>query len=284
MKTKNLGFKFYKLSLITFLMMIAAINYNLFINPAKIVAGGTNGIAVVFEKILRIDSSVIILITSVIILLICFIFKEYRLLLSAIYASLIYPFFVKIISIPIGFLNIKTNNLIVIAVFSGLISGLIAGLLCKFNLSQGGTTLLAQIISKKIGGSVSKINNSINIIIVIIGSFVFGFNNVMYATVYLVSYRIIMDKVILGISQRKLFQIITYEEDKVKDYIINGLNLSYTTFEVKGTSNKHNTKNRTVIMSSVINRDYYKLKEGIKTIDPNAFVLVTDSFEVEGGK
>ena len=37
-----------------------------------------------------------------------------------------------------------------------------------------------------------------------------------------------------------------------------------------------------VLMTAIHNRDYYKLKEGIKLIDKSSFFIVTDSYQVYG--
>ena len=89
------------------------------------------------------------------------------------------------------------------------------------------------------------------------------------------------DKVVLGISDSKAFYIITDQETKVKDFVINELNHGVTVFQAKGG---YNLEKQTVIMSVIPTREYYKLKEGIHNIDPKAFFLVMDSYEVKGGK
>ena len=43
-------------------------------------------------------------------------------------------------------------------------------------------------------------------------------------------------------------------------------------------------KKRKVIMTVIPNREYFRLKEGIKEIDKNAFFIVTDSYQVYGGE
>jgi uncharacterized membrane-anchored protein YitT (DUF2179 family) len=39
-----------------------------------------------------------------------------------------------------------------------------------------------------------------------------------------------------------------------------------------------------VIMCIIPTKEYFKAKEGIKAIDPDAFFLVTDAYEVSGEK
>lgn len=281
MKAKITGYTFYKYSVITFLMLISAINFNMFINTTKTVSGGTNGISIIFEQLFNINPSISILVLSLLILLITLLNKQYDQFISAAYASLIYPFFVSITAGAARFIEIRSADIFIIVVFSGLISGVVSGIICKYSMSQGGIILLSQIIAKKHKRSISSFNYMINLLIVIAGGFIFGIRSIVYAIVFLMANKIIMDKIIVGASRKKMFQIITTEDQKVKDYITKEIGSGCTTFSVRGITGY---KNKTVIMTAVTNRNYFRLKEAIHSIDSKAFFLVTDSYQVYGGK
>ena len=281
MKAKIMGYTFYKYSVITFLMLISAINFNMFINTTKTVSGGTNGISIIFEQLFNINPSISILVLSSLILLITLLNKQYEQFLSAAYASLIYPFFVSITANASRFIEIRSADIFIIVVFSGLISGVVSGIICKYSMSQGGIILLSQIIAKKHKRSISSFNYMINLLIVIAGGFIFGTRSIVYAIVFLMANKIIMDKIIVGTSREKMFQIITTEDQKVKDFITKEIGSGCTTFSVRGITGH---KNKTVIMTAVTNRNYFRLKEAIRSIDSKAFFLVTDSYQVYGGK
>lgn len=281
MNQEDLSYKFYKFSLLMFLMFLAALNYNLFLNPTKIVAGGVNGISIVLEELFSVTPSVSMIIFYLLMLGIVIAFKEYALALSALFASIIYPFFVGITSSLNGLISISPEDVLIVSVFSGIIAGIISGITCKLNISQGGTILIAQVFSKKLKITVSKINIIISLIIVSLGVFVFGIENLLFALVYLVSNKIVMDKITLGISKNKLFQIITDNDEEVIEYITKNLDSGVTTFKTRGGYEK---EERTVIMSCISNRDYFRLKEGILNIDKNCFMTITDAYHVRGGK
>lgn len=281
MRAKITGYTFYKYSVITFLMLISAINFNMFINTTKTVSGGTNGISIIFEQLFNINPSISILVLSLLILLITLLNKQYDQFISAAYASLIYPFFVSITAGAARFIEIRSADIFIIVVFSGLISGVVSGIICKYSMSQGGIILLSQIIAKKHKRSISSFNYMINLLIVIAGGFIFGIRSIVYAIVFLMANKIIMDKIIVGASRKKMFQIITTEDQKVKDYITKEIGSGCTTFSVRGITGY---KNKTVIMTAVTNRNYFRLKEAIHSIDSKAFFLVTDSYQVYGGK
>ena len=88
-------------------------------------------------------------------------------------------------------------------------------------------------------------------------------------------------RVILGISDSKAFYIVTQDEQKIKEYILKYLNHGVTVFNAKGGYEK---ENQNVLMCVLPTKDYYRLKEGIHEIDPGAFFMVTDAYEVFGGE
>lgn len=282
MKKESLDYKFYKYSILTLLMFVAALNYHYLIKPAQIVAGGTNGISVLLSSVFNFNSGIVILVVSVATLLLAVLFKEYELATSAVYASIIYPIFVELVSYYPNIIMLNnSSDMMIIVIFSAIITGIVGGITCKLNVSQGGITLISQVLHKRLNTSISKINNTINGSIVLIGGATFGINNVLYALIFLYVNRLVMDKIILGQSRNKMVYIITSNQKEVENYIKNELEVGSTIFNTKGGFLK---KRRYVIMSTVSNRDYYKLKEGVHKIDSKAFMVITDSYQVKGGK
>ena len=116
---------------------------------------------------------------------------------------------------------------------------------------------------------------------VLLGASFFGLTNALYAIIYIYIESIVMDRVLLGISNNKAFYIITTREQEIKKYIIDELKHSVTTFDVKGG---YLEDKRRVMLTVIPSREYYRLTEGIKQIDKDAFFVVTDSYQVEGAK
>lgn len=281
MKKKSYDEIFLYYSAITLLMFLNALNYNLFINPGRIVGGGTSGISVITDSLFGWNPSIVILIVSVAILILALIFKEYEMFRSALYASIIFPLFVELTVQMAANISVDYSNLFLTTIYASVISGIISGIFCKFGWSQGGIILISQIICKKLKKDVSTFNFILNCLIVLVGGISFGVNCVLYSIIYLYGYKVVMNKIILGISEKKMFYIITKEEKLVEDYIVNVLDKGFTTFNATGG---FKYKKRSVIMTTISNNDYFKLKEGIKKIDDKAFFIVTDAYQVLGGK
>lgn len=91
---------------------------------------------------------------------------------------------------------------------------------------------------------------------------------------------IIVDKMLIGISKSKLFIIDSKEVEKLEDVIMNELNLGVTILQAKGG---YSNKKRDMLMCVVPTRDYYLFKEIILTIDKDAFLIINDCYDIEGG-
>ena len=151
----------------------------------------------------------------------------------------------------------------------------------KVGFSNGGLNIISQILYKYFHISLSKSTMIINFIVVLIGGIYFGFNMMLYAFIIIYLSSAVIDKVLLGISSNKAFYINTYKDKEVKDYLIKELNHTVTIFDVKGGFLK---KKRSVLLAVIPTREYFKLKEGIYQIDPQAFFVVSDAYEVKGGR
>ena len=196
-------------------------------------------------------------------------------------ASILYPLMVKMTSTISTQFMIDTSDVLLVVLFAGVLSGVANGLMYKSGYSNGGFPVISQVLYEKFQISIAKSSMIINVIIVCVGGFFFGTTNALYAIIYLYINNIVMDRVLLGISNNKAFYIMTHKEEEIKDYIINNLHHTVTTFNVKGGFLEDKRK---VILTVIPSSDYYKLTEGIKTIDKDAFFVATDSYQVEGAK
>ena len=118
-------------------------------------------------------------------------------------------------------------------------------------------------------------------LIVVLGGFFFGATKLMHALIVIYIIGLMTDKVLLGISNSKAFYIITNEDEKIRDYLLNELHHGVTIFSVKGG---YTHKKDEVILCVVPTREYYRVKEGIHEIDSEAFFVVCDAYEVSGGE
>lgn len=270
-----------RIILILVAVLLSAIVYNLFLLPLSLVTGGTGGIATITHYLYDIDPALMILILSLACCIISFMYLGVERTTGTLLASFLYPLMVKMTSNISTQFMIDTSDVLLVVLFAGVLSGVANGLMYKSGYSNGGFPVISQVLYEKFQISIAKSSMIINVIIVLIGAFFFGTTNALYAIIYLYINNIVMDRVLLGISTNKAFYIMTHKEEEIKDYIINNLHHTVTTFNVKGGFLEDKRK---VILTVIPSSDYYKLTEGIKTIDKEAFFVATDSYQVEGAK
>ena len=269
--------------LISFILgsLILAISYNLFLAPNKLVAGGVSGIAIILNSLFKIDHFIVILSLNISLLILSYFLLGKEKTRASILGSLVFPFFIKLTSDIGQIIDIDTSQLLISAVFGGVLYGLGIGMIFKAGYTSGGTDILNQILNKYFKLSIGKSMLYTDGTITLSSALVFGTNKMMYAIIVLYIVSIMSDRVILGISDSKAFYIVTDEEKAIKDYILKYLNHGVTVFNAKGGYAK---EKQNVLMCVLPTKDYYRLKTGILEIDPEAFFVVTDAYEVFGGE
>lgn len=264
---------------------LLAFAFDIFFEPENIVYGGVSGVAIVINKLFGMAPSMFVLISSLILLVISYFTLGWEHTKGSIAGSLLFPFFMKLFSPLVSYINMDVDNILLIVIFGAIIAGVGSGINFKSGFSTGGTDIVNQIIAKYAKVSIGKAMLMSDGLIVLGAGFflnnqIYAFENVMYAIIVLYIISIMSDKVILGISQCKSFYIVTEKEASVKRFIMNYLSAGVTVLDARGGYTNNHQK---VIMCIVPTKDYFLAKEGILSIDPNAFFLVTDAYEVSGG-
>ena len=262
-------------------LLISAIVYNLFLLPVNLVTGGSGGIATITNYVYEIDPALMILIVSLACGLLSIFYLGFEDTIAVTAATIIYPIFVKLTSPITDLIFIDYHDMFLVAIYAGVIGGFANGLMYKSGYSSGGLPVISQILKKYYNIPIASTSGVMNAIIVIIGALFFGWTKAMYALILIYINSLVINKILLGISNNKAFYIITTETDKIKEYIIRTLEHSVTIFDVKSGLLSKKTN---VILTVIPTNDYYKLTEGIKMIDDKAFFVVTDAYETVGGK
>ena len=261
-------------------VFLVATAFNLFILPNDIVYG-VGGIGVMLFRTYNIDPSLTILIGSIILLIMSWILLGKEHTTHSIIGSIMYPAFVKLTEWIVGVIDLGNTETIVVVLSGAVISGFGLGLIFKSGFTTGGTDILNQIVAKYFKMSIGNSMFFTDGLIIVCSFFVFGFQKFIYSIISMYIISVMTDKVILGISQSKAFYIITENETDVKRFITQRLSHGITVLEGRGGYTGNHQK---IIMCIIPTKEYFVVKEGIHEIDPRAFFIVTDAYEVSGGK
>lgn len=262
-------------------ILLVSISFNLFLLPNDLVFGGVSGLSIIIKDLIPINPSEFILLSSLILLIVSFFVLGKKETKGSIIGSILFPILVNLTANVNQYVHLDTSNLLLSVIFGGVLYGFGAGLVFKAGFTTGGTDIINQILSKYLHVSMGNAMLMSDGLIVLGGGFFFGATKLMYAIIVVYIIGIMTDKVLLGISNSKAFYIITNEDDKIRDYLLNELHHGVTIFNVKGGYT--NMKDE-VILCVVPTSEYYQVKEGIHEIDETAFFVVCDAYEVSGGE
>lgn len=260
---------------------IVSLAYNIFIAPKGLVPGGVGGLAIIFNRLFGLDYAMVILVLNIFLLLISFMLLGKDKTKASILGSILFPIFVRVTENINVWLQINTSNLLLSSICGGLMFGFGSGLIFKAGFTTGGTDIINQILSKYLKITLGKSMLMSDGLIVLSSCIFFGINSMMYSILILYIISLMSDKVVLGISDSKMFLIVTEKPEEVKEYILEKLNHGVTIFKGKGG---YKRDNENVLMAVLPTKEYYKLREGIKKIDKNVFYIITDTYEVFGGE
>ena len=262
-------------------IIILAVAFNLFLLPNNFVVGGVSGLSIIFYRLFGWDTTLFIMISSIALLVVSYIFLGKESTVASVSGSILFPVAVELTSKISSIIVIDSSQVLLSALFGGLMYGTGLGLCMKNGFTTGGTDIINQIISKYCHISIGKAILLCEGSIVISSGFVFGLTKLMYALVILYINSSITDKVMLGISDSKAFYIITDYDKEVSDFILTNLGHGVTVFNAKGGYGNNKKK---VLFCVLPTKEYFILKEGISSIDKEAFFVVMDAYEVYGGE
>lgn len=271
----------YRYTILIVCLFCSAVVFNLFLYSTHLVTGGLNGLVIVVNYFFDFSPSFLLFLFSLILLFLSFLFLKKEQTIASLLATFLYPLFVELTSSFPRYITVDTTDLILMSILVGVLLGITNGLMYKVGFSNGGLNILSQIMNRYFRISLGRSTSFLNFLIVLIGGFSFGFSMVLYALVVIFISSALMDRIILGVSRNKAFYILTTKESAVRKYIIDTLHHSVTIFKVKGAFLE---RKQDMLLAVIPSREYFQVTEGIKTLDPNAFFVASDAYEVKGGR
>ena len=172
-----------------------------------------------------------------------------------------------------------TDDLILAAVFGGVVLGLGVGLILRHNGALDGTEIIAIRLAPKFGFSIGEIIMTFNVLIFFSAGFLFGFDRAMYSILtYFIAYKVI-DVVLEGLNESKSVRIVTDLSKEIGDKMITEMGASVTYIDAEGG---YSGKSKRIIYCVISRLEVAKLKQLVKEIDPTAFISIENVHEVEG--
>ena len=250
-----------------------------FIIPHNILIGGTTGIGIVLSHVFPgIDVSLLILILNLFLLLLGLLILGKAFAAKTVVSSILYPLLLGVIERIPGIASL-TDNSVLAAVFAGILLGVALGLVMRVGSSTGGMDVVVLILHKWTHLSVAMFV-WLSDIVVIGGQALFvPTESTLLGIFVLIFESIVLDQVmVLGKAQIQLL-IITKKYEELRETLLDQLEAGVTMFMVETGRLKESQKS---IMCVIPQRKLYNATELIHSIDPLAFITVSQVKEVRG--
>ena len=265
----------YNLVLIAAGSVICAVAVNSILIPKQFLAGGITGLAILIHYGLpAIPLGVVYFSLNIPIFIFGWMFVGKRFFVYSIAGMVIYSL---VILIP--FQEITIDDPLLNALSAGIISGIGSGILLRSLGSAGGMDILAIIFLKKYSIRLGTTALIFNVLLMLTAIVRLPLEMVLYTLIYIYVSAYFMNLVVTGLSQRKSVMIISSQWPEISDAIMSKLDRGVTVIHGEGGYSK---KQQKILYSIIPFQELARFKEIVRSIDPNAFVVINNTLEVMG--
>ncbi len=249
-----------------------------FAKMADFAPGGISGLSLIMNHLWGTPIGLMSLLLNIPLVLISykvlgkqFLFKTARtMIFCTIFLDLIFPY-----------TPAYMGNPLLAALYYGILLGMSLTVFYMRGSSSGGTDLLTMTIKKlRPHLSIGAVTMVIDLIIILLGWPVFGnVDAVLYGLVGTGVTSIVINKIMYGADAGKMAIVITLHGQVVADEISNRINRGSTLIDARGSYTK---MERDVLLCACSKSQEYILRKAVFEVDPDAFVMFTETSEVVG--
>lgn len=266
-----------RLIFITIGAVIMAYGLEAILIPNHMIDGGATGVSMLLSHITPLNLSVYLVLLNL-----PFFYLGYKQIGKTFTFSMLYG--IVCLSVATHFMHgveQLVDEPLLAVIFGGLFLGIGVGLVMRNGGVLDGTETLAILIERRTPFSVGEIIMVINVIIFSVAAFVFGLENALYSMLtYYVAFKT-LDTVIKGFEDMQSMYIISDYTEEISQAISDRLGRGSTYLHGAGT---YSGKDKRIILCVFTRLEETKMRDIIREIDPNAFIITHDVSDVRGGR
>jgi len=266
---------FWNLGLISVGSVLCAVAINGILIPHKFVSGGFTGLALTIHYLLpAVPVAWLYFILNVPLFALGWKYVGRRFFIYSIAGMIIFSCALKWVNA-----SLAVQDQILSALLAGIISGAGAGVILRSVGSAGGLDILSVIVFQRFSVRLGTTNLAFNSLVLAAAAMLFSLERALYTLVYIYVTSYILNLVVTGLSQRKAVFIISPRWQEISREIFEKLDRGLTVIKGRGGYSGQEEK---ILYTVITFRELPRLKGIIRRLDPNAFVVVTETLEVIG--
>lgn len=256
---------------------IYACGISLFLDPNNLAPGGASGLAIIFNRITGLETGTLYFIINVPIMLLGLWKYGVRFIATTFFSILINSYFTNMLA-GVGAL---TPDPLIATMAGSVLVGVGVAIVFKSRATTGGTDIIVKVLHDKYKHiKTGVIFLLTDIVIVAFSGFVFkDINIIMYALISVFVQGKVLDMVLYGGDEAKLFYIISDKPQAISERILKEIDITATFLQGKGA---YTGKEKQVILCVARKQQGPAIEEIVKSEDKDAFMIISSANEIYG--
>ena len=268
-----------RLLVITLAAVIMALNINTFVHTGGLYPGGMSGLTLLIQRSAQMFFGVSLPYTLINLLLNAGpIYIGFRFIGKKLTLYTIYMLIVSSVLTDMMPAHVVTQDVLLIAVFGGMINGTVISLCLLSNANTGGTDFIALYLSKRSGMDSFNVILGVNVVILSAAGILFGWDKAMYSIIFQFASTQVLHVLYRKYQQITLFIVTDFPADicrAITDVSRHGATVLH------GEGAYEHTE-RAVVYSVVSAAEEKAVLAAIRRVDPKAFINLMRTQQIRG--
>jgi len=248
--------------------------------PNNFSTGGVSGISVILAHYLpSVTPGDLVFIINGVLLVIGFLVFGRSFGVRTAYVSTLMSSFISLMERVLPMAEPMTTQPFMELLFAVGLPAVGSAVLFNLDASSGGTDIVAMLLKKYTSLNIGNALMCSDCVITFAACVAFGMETGLFCVTGLVIKCVLVDMVLENIKIHKCFHIITSHPEPIVDYITNVMHRGATELHGEGA---YTHEGKTILLTVVNRREALQLRRFIKTVEPGAFLLITNTGEIIG--
>ena len=255
-----------------------ALSVNVFSAPNQIAPGGVTGVATLLNYVFHLPIGAMILVINLPLLIAawrkCGVGFTVRTLIVTVLSSVV-------IDVTARFLPPFRGEMILVALFGGVLSGAGLGLIYMRGATTGGSEIVARLLERRLRHvPIGRLILLVDAVVVAVSALVYRqIESALYALILIFVSSLVMDAIVYGGEKGKMLLIMSRQEELIARRILQQMGRGVTLLNATGA---YTGTDKRVLLCAVRRSEVYQLRTIVQDTDPDAFLIVVSTEEVLG--
>ena len=247
--------------------------------PNHFTFGGVTGIAVLLSGVFDGSPSTYSFIINIILFVLGFLILGKGFGIKSIYVTLLFSVGLEAAQYIYPVTEPITTQPVLDWIFAFVLTAVSSAVIFNLGASSGGTDIIALILKKYTKIKIGKALMIVDLVVVVSAFFIYGSTVGCFSLAGYLAKAFFVDNIIEGLNSYKYFTIVSEDADAICGFIQDALNRSATIYTAEGS---YTHRKKTVIMTVVNRSQAVKLRNFVRAVEPDSFMMITNSSEIIG--